>query len=656
MSNFENGLPPSQNQIRLPNHLNPARISGILSRLTRIPSESYKNSIETYQTAPQPYQKTMSDIYNIAIVAHVDHGKTTLVNALLKSSDKFDAHKGLVERAMDSNDQEKERGITIYAKNAAITYQGKKLNIVDTPGHADFGSEVERVLRTVDAVILVVDAFEGPMPQTKFVLRKSLELGHKVLVVINKIDKPMARPDKVVDLTFDLFASLGATNEQLDFPYIYTMAKKGIAIKELDDEQKDIRPLIDFIFENVQPADSNLEVAFRMQPATLQYDNFLGRIAIGRVHEGVLKPNQTVTVIKGSGEKRPGKITKIFDFEGMDRCEVQEAKSGDIVAVSGLPEIYVGETITTDPEAQALPAIKVDPPALAIKFIVNDSPFAGREGEFVTNRHLKERLEKELETNVGLKIEPIEGSDAIKVYGRGEMHIAVLIETMRREGFELQISQPEVIMREIDGEKQEPIESAVINVPDEISGSVIKALGRRKGIMKNMKSENGNTLLEFDVPTRGLLGFRSVFLLLTRGEGTFYHSFDHYAPYAGKIEKRTVGSMISGEGGSTMAYSLWKLQERGPLFVGPATEVYEGMIIGEHNQGTDLVVNPTKNKKLTNVRSSGADDALNLTPITPVSLESAIEYIKKDEYAEITPTRVRLRKKFLNENDRKRAR
>ena len=595
------------------------------------------------------------EIYNVAIVAHVDHGKTTLVDALLKASDTFDTHKGLAERAMDSNDQEKERGITIYAKNAAITYKGKKINIVDTPGHADFGSEVERVLRTVDAVILVVDAYEGPMPQTKFVLRKSLELGHKVLVVVNKIDKPMARPEEVVNLTFDLFANLGATNEQLDFPYIYAIAKKGIAIKDLNDEQKDITPLIEFIFENVKPAESNTDAPFRMQPATLQYDNFVGRIAIGRVYEGILKSNQSVTVVKPDGEKYSGKVTKIFGFEGMERYEMKEAVAGDLVAVAGLPEIYVGETIASDENAEPLPAIKVDPPALAVEFMVNDSPFAGREGKYVTGRHLKDRLEKELETNVGLKIAPVAGSDAIKVYGRGEMHIAVLIETMRREGYEMQISQPEVIMQEIDGQKQEPVEAAVINIPDAMAGSVIEALGKRKGIMKNMKSENGNTMMEFEVPTRGLLGFRSTFLLLTRGEGTLYHSFDHYAPYFGKIEKRTVGSMISEQNGSTMAYSLWKLQERGPLFIGPATEVYEGMIIGEHNQGTDIAVNPIKNKALTNIRSSSSDEALSLTPIVPVTLESAIEYIKEDEYAEITPTQVRLRKKFLSKNDRKRA-
>ncbi len=595
------------------------------------------------------------DIYNVAIVAHVDHGKTTLVDALLKASDTFNRHKGINERAMDMHDQEKERGITIYAKNAAITYKGRKINIVDTPGHADFGSEVERVLGTVDAVILVVDAYEGPMPQTKFVLRKSLEMGHKVLLVVNKIDKPMARPDEVVDLTFDLFSTLGASDEQLDFPYLYAIAKDGVAILNLDDDKKDITPLIEFIFEHVKPADQNKDAIFRMQPATLQYDNFLGRIAIGRVYEGSLKTNDSVTVIQKGNKTYKAKITKIFAFEGMEKHEINEAYAGDIVAIAGLPEIYVGETITTDPSAEALPAISVDPPALAIEFMVNNSPFAGKEGDFVTTRHLKDRLEKELETNVGLKVEPVLNSDSFKVYGRGEMHIAVLIETMRREGFELQISQPEVIMQEINGVLQEPMELAVINVPDEMSGAVIEAISKRKGIMQNMKSENGNTMLEFIVPTRGLLGFRGLFLLLTRGEGTLYHSFDHYAPFIGKIEKRSVGSLISGETGIAMAYSLWKLQERGPLFIEAATEVYEGMIIGEHNQGTDLTVNPLKNKQLTNVRASGSDEALNLTPIRKMTLEKAIEYIKDDEYVEITPKNIRIRKKLLKEHERKRA-
>ncbi len=594
------------------------------------------------------------DIRNIAIVAHVDHGKTTLVDALLKASEDFDSRKGLEERAMDSNDQEKERGITIYAKNASITYRGAKLNIVDTPGHADFGSEVERVLRTVDAVVLLVDAYDGPMPQTKFVLRKSLELGHKVLVVINKIDKPMARPDKVVDITFDLFGSLGASDKQLDFPYMYTIAKQGVAVRDLNDEKKDIRPLLDFIYEHVQPAKKDISAPFRMQPATLGYDNFLGRMAIGRVYEGSIKVNDNVVIINADGVERKGKISQLYSFRGIDRTETKEAIAGDIVAIAGIPDIYVGETITSVSGLEALPAIKVDEPAMAIEFMVNDSPFAGSEGKMVTSRHVRERLEKELETNVGLRIE-FGGEDQMKVYGRGEMHIAVLIETMRREGFELQISQPEVIMKEINGEKYEPIESAVINVPDEMTGTVIEAMGKRKGMMTNMTSENGNTLIEMDVPTRGLLGFRSEFLVMTRGEGSLYHSFNRFEPYMGHIKKRTVGSIISGETGSTMAYSLWKLQERGTLFVKPATEVYEGMVIGEANQENDMVVNPLKNKKLTNVRASGSDEALTLTPIVPMTLEKAIEYIGPDEYAEITPKSVRLRKKYLKELERKRA-
>ncbi|MBN2086825.1 translational GTPase TypA [Candidatus Peregrinibacteria bacterium] len=593
------------------------------------------------------------EIRNIAIVAHVDHGKTTLVDALLKASSSFDLHKGLAERAMDSNDQEKERGITIYAKNASIIHNGAKLNIVDTPGHADFGSEVERVLKTVDAVILVVDAFEGPMPQTKFVLRKSLELGHKVLVVVNKIDKPMARPDEVINLTFDLFGSLGASNEQLDFPYIYAIARDGIAIKELTDEKKDIEPLLDFIYEHVPVAKGNKEAPFKMQPSNLAYDNFLGRLGVGRVFEGTVKMNDAVTIISADGKKRKGKISKLFNYIGMERKEVTEAVAGDIVAIAGIDDIYVGETITTDDNCEPLPAIKVDEPALAIEFMVNDSPFAGREGKLVTGRHIRERLEKELETNVGLRID-FEDGDHMKVYGRGEMHIAVLIETMRREGFELQISQPEVIMKEINGVKHEPIEAAVVNVPDKMAGSVIEAMGKRKGIMTNMRSENGNTLIEIDIPTRGLLGFRSEFIVMTKGEGSLYHSFDRFEPHMGVIEKRTVGSMISGETGSTMAYSLWKLQERGPLFVKPATEIYEGMVIGEANHGQDLIVNALKNKQLTNVRSSGNDEALNLTPVVKMTLEKAIEYIGPDEYAEITPKNVRLRKKYLTELERKR--
>lgn len=594
------------------------------------------------------------EIRNIAIVAHVDHGKTTLVDALLKAGGAFHEREEIAERVMDSNDQEKERGITIYAKNASITYNDTKINIVDTPGHADFGSEVERVLRTVDATILLVDAYEGPMPQTKFVLRKSLELGKKVLVVVNKIDKPESRPDYVIDKTFDLFSDLGATDEQLDFPYLYTIAKDGVAIKELDDEKKDISPLLDFIIEHVKPVEQKNDADFIMQPATLDYDDFVGRIAVGRVFSGTVKPNTSITVVKPDGEKRRSKITKVFSFEGLRRVEKDMIESGDIVALAGIDDISVGETISTDAAIDPLPAIEIDPPALAMDFMVNNSPFAGREGELVTSRQIRARLEKELETNVGLQIEF--SDDAFKVYGRGEMHLAVLLESMRREGFELQVSQPQVIMREENGEKQEPFEQVVINVPDEISGKVIEALGKRKGQMKNMASENNNTLLEFEIPTRGLLGFRSQFIIMTKGEGTMYHSFSHYDSFVGEIEKRAVGSMISEQTGKATGYSLWKLQERGPLFIGAGTEVYEGMIIGEHNQGSDIAVNPIKEKKLTNVRASGSDDAIVLTPPIEMTLEKALEYIAADEYVEITPQNVRIRKKFLTEVERKRNR
>ena len=594
------------------------------------------------------------EIRNIAIIAHVDHGKTTLVDAMLKAGGAFDSHENVGTCVMDTDDQEKERGITIYAKNAAINYKGTKINIVDTPGHADFGSEVERVLRTVDATVLLVDAYEGPMPQTKFVLSKSLELGLPVLVVINKIDKPAARPDAVVDLTFDLFSKLGATDEQMDFPYIYTIAREGIAINNLDDEKKDIIPLLDFILKNVKPAKMDTEKDFRMQPATLAYDNFLGRMAVGRVYEGKVKAGQSVTILNSAGEKRNAKLSKVYTFHGMKKVEVKEVTAGDIVAIAGISDIYVGETITNNPSVEPLPAIRVDPPALAMDFMVNTSPFAGREGKQLTSRNIRERLLKELETNVGLKVEMTGNTDTFKVYGRGEMHLSVLIENMRREGFELQVSQPQVVLQEIDGVSCEPIENVVVNVPPEMSGKIIEVLSVRKGKMQNMSNENGNTIMEFEIPTRGLLGFRSSFVVLTKGEGTLYHSFSHFAPHCGKIEKRIVGSMICGTSGITTAFSLWNLQERGPIFIHPVTEVYEGMIIGEHNQGTDLVVNPVKPKKLSNVRSSGADEAINLTPPIQVELEKALEYIQDDEYVEVTPTSIRLRKKHLSDIDRRR--
>lgn len=598
----------------------------------------------------------MTEIRNIAIIAHVDHGKTTLVDELLKVGAGLSAHEELEERAMDSNDQEKERGITIYAKNASITYKGTKINIVDTPGHADFGSEVERILRTVDVTFLLVDAYEGPMPQTKFVLQKSLELGKKVCVIINKIDKPSSRPEWVVDQVFDLFAKLKATDEQLDFPYMYTIARDGIAVREVADKHEGITPLLDFIIEEVPPTAQNVDGDFRMQPATLAYDNFLGRIAVGRVAEGSAKVNQSMTILTPTGAKRTGKISKLFTFKGMNRVEVPEVFAGDIIAIAGIADIFVGETITDNEAVEPLPAIRVDPPSLAMYFMVNDSPFAGKEGKFVTSRQIRDRLEKELETNVGLKIEFSENADKIKVLGRGEMHLAVLIETMRREGFELQVSQPEVVFQEIDGVVCEPIENVVINIPDENSGKIIELMSQRKGEMKNMTSENGTTTIEFDIPARGLLGIRSNFIILTKGEGTLFNSFSHFAKHVGPIEKRQVGSLISGEQGTTTAFSLWKLQERGAIFIHPVTEVYEGMIIGEHNQGSDLTVNPIKGKQLTNVRSSGADDAINLIPPQEVTLEKSLEYIKDDEYVEVTPTKIRLRKKYLKEVDRKRNR
>lgn len=493
------------------------------------------------------------------------------------------------------------------------------------------------------------------MPQTKFVLQKSLQQGKKVLVLVNKIDKPASRPDWVIDQLFDLFVQLGADDEQLDFPYMYAIARDGIAVRELTDEHTDITPLLDFLLEHVPPAPRDVAAEFRMQPATLGYDDYLGRIAIGRVTEGTLKVNQAVTVLTPTGEARPGKIAKLFTFAGMKRVPVETVSAGDIVAVAGIADIFVGETIASSPDAQPLPAIEVSPPSLSINVLVNDSPFAGREGKYVTSRQIRDRLEKELETNVGLQIDFETGSgDVIKVMGRGEMHLAVLIETMRREGFELQVSQPEVVLTEVDGQTHEPIEAVVANVPDEINGKVIELLSFRKGQMTNMVSERGITTLEFDVPARGLLGIRSQFIILTKGEGTLYSSFARTAPHCGAIEKRTVGSLISGETGTATGYSLWKLQERGPLFIHPATEVYEGMIIGEHNQGTDLTVNPIKGKQLTNVRSSGADDAINLTPPQEVTLERALEYIKDDEYIEVTPESVRLRKKFLTEVERKR--
>jgi GTP-binding protein len=594
---------------------------------------------------------------NIAIIAHVDHGKTTLVDALLKQSGTFRENEEVGTTIMDSNDQERERGITIYAKNTAVYYKDVKINIVDTPGHADFGSEVERVLRMVDSVCLVVDAYEGPMPQTKFVLKKALELGLKPLVIINKIDKPTAQPEAVIDMLFDLFVQLGATDEQLDITdgrIVYTIAREGIAKMNMTDANIDISPLFEAILSQVAQAENDTTKPFRMQIANLAYDNYVGRMGIGRVYEGTVKVGQTVTIIGNDGIRRTGKISKVYTSLGLKKIEVNEWEAGDIITIAGIPDIYVGETVCGDPEGVPMPPITVDEPTLTMEFLVNDSPFAGKEGKFVTSRQIRDRLEKETEMNVGLKID-FEGSDgnSYKVSGRGELHLSVLVETMRREGFELQVGCPQVIFHMVDGKKHEPIENVVMWVPEDCSGSIFERIGKRKWVCKNMNTVNGVTNMEFEVPTRGLLGFRSRFVIETKGEGIMYSSFDHYEEYKGPIEKRDVGSMISGCGGAAMAFSLFNLQERGPILIEPTTEVYEGMIIGEHLKGSDLVVNPTKNKQLTNMRASGTDEAIRLTPIRKMTLEDCLDYVGDDEYVEVTPISLRLRKKWLTEGDRK---
>ena len=593
---------------------------------------------------------------NIAIIAHVDHGKTTLVDELLKATDDFDERVGIEERAMDSNAQEQERGITIYSKNTSIRYKGNKINIVDTPGHADFGSEVERVLRTVDSVCLVVDAYEGPMPQTKFVLKKSLELGLHPIIVINKMDKPSARADWVVDQLFDLFVQLGGSDEQLEnlSNPVYAIARDGIAWTGDVEARDSITPLLDYVMEQVPEAKNDAAAPLKMQIANLGYDNFLGRLGIGRIYEGTVKQGQDVWVVANDGAKRKGKISEILTNEGLEKVKVKEAVAGDIVTIAGIPDIFVGETVAQDENVEALPPITIDEPTLKMEFLVNNSPFAGKEGKFVTSRQIRDRLEKELETNVGLKID-FDAGENYEVSGRWELHLSVLIETMRREGFELQVWAPVVIMQEdADGKKMEPIERVTISVPSESAGSVIAELGKRKGEMTNMFDENGITNLEFLVPTRGLLWFKSEFTTMTKGEGLLSSWFEEYVPYKGTIEKRARGSMISMENGNSMAYSLFNLQERGTIFIKPQTTLYEGMIIGESSKDQDLTVNATKNKKLTNVRASGTDEALKLTPPKIMSLEEAIDYISSDEYVEITPENIRLRKKWLKEGERKR--
>ncbi|PIP33823.1 translational GTPase TypA [Candidatus Falkowbacteria bacterium CG_4_10_14_0_2_um_filter_48_10] len=591
------------------------------------------------------------EIRNIAIIAHVDHGKTTLTDGLLRQTGMAAA--GV---SMDSNDLEQERGITIYSKNASLFYQGTKINLVDTPGHADFGSEVERVLRSIDSVVLVVDAQEGPMPQTKFVLKKSLELGFKPIVVINKIDKAAARPDEVKEMVYELFLDLGASDEQLDFTVLYAVARDGWAKKNLNDPDKDFSPLLNTIIQEVAPAGGEPKdrLPLLVQPFNLAYDNFLGRLAVSRVYQGIARPGAAVFVRNQTGELKRGKITKIFTFAGLERQETDAAPAGDIVLIAGLPDIFIGDTISANPEQPALPAIKIDEPTITLNFLVNNSPLAGHDGRFVTNRQLKERLQKELEVNVGLKID-FSQSDRYLVAGRGEMHIAILLENMRREGYELQVSQPNVIFKEIDGCRYEPFEEVTIIVPEKMSGTVIEKLSRRRGRMQEFKPDGGQVKIIFSIPTRGLFGYRNEFMIDTRGEGIIYSRVTGFEPFAGEISRYETGSMASQASGKALGFSLYNLQERGALYIGANTEVYEGMVIGNVAKGNDLVVNPIKGKHLTNMRASGSDEAIRLTPPLELSLERGLEIMKDDEYLEITPKNIRLRKIFLTENDRIRS-
>jgi len=591
------------------------------------------------------------EIRNIAIIAHVDHGKTTLTDAIMNQCGHGD------EGSMDSNALEQERGITIYAKNTSVNYKGTKINIVDTPGHADFGSEVERVLRSIDAVVLVVDAQEGPMPQTRFVLKKALELDLQPIVVINKIDKKAANPMRVHDEVLELFIELGAHDSQIDFPTVYAIGRDGTAKLNMADEMKDLTPLLDTILKYVKPANNimvnSAEDSLKAQVFNLGYDNFLGRLAVCRIYEGTIKNGQTVFIKQEGSDTVTGKITKLFTFEGKNRVEIQEASTGDIVMVAGIPTIYIGDTILDNEENQALPAIKIDEPTISLNFLVNNSPFAGKEGKFVTGRQIRERLEKELEVNVGLKVD-FSAGEYFKVYGRGELHIAILLEYMRREGYELQVSQPQVIEKDIDGVRSEPYEEVTIDIPEEYSGIVIEKLGKRKAIMTEMKTKEKLTRMVFEMPTRGLLGYRNAFVIDTRGEGIIASRFVSFKPYAGEIEKRETGSMVSMVSGKSLGFSLWNLQDRGRLYISPAMEIYEGMVIGDTAKGDDMDVNPTKGKQLTNMRSSGSDEALMLVPPYVLSIERGLELMRDDEYLEITPLNIRLRKKYLTAIDRAR--
>ncbi|KKU52302.1 MAG: GTP-binding protein TypA [Candidatus Ryanbacteria bacterium RIFCSPHIGHO2_12_FULL_47_12b] len=590
------------------------------------------------------------EIRNIAIIAHVDHGKTTLTDAIMRQTGMFEDN-----MSMDINALEQERGITIYAKNTATFYKGTKINIVDTPGHADFGSEVERVLRSIDSVVLVVDAQEGPMPQTRFVLKKSLELGFRPIVVINKIDKPAADPERTEEQVLELFLELGASDQQTDFTVVYAVGKDGVAMRTLDGEHRDISPLLDIILEQVPCAENNRDIPLRAQPFNLGYDNFLGRLAVARIYEGVLHAGDTVQILTPNGNAREGKINKLFTFRGVAREEVREADAGDIVMIAGLADVFIGETICIDKNQKPLPAIEIDEPTITLNFLVNNSPFAGREGKFLTSRQIRERLMRELEVNVGLKVDFSE-PDRFKIFGRGELHVAILLENMRREGYEIQVSQPRVIIKEIDGQKKEPYEEVTIDVPSEFQGAVIEKLGKRRAILKDMRSHNGTVRLIFEGPTRGFLGYRGQFLVDTKGKGICASRVLGFRPYAGEIEKRALGSMTSMISGKTLAYALANLQERGALYIGPGVEVYEGMVIGGTSKGDELRVNPVKGKQLTNMRAAGSDENIYLAPPFAITIENGLEIIREDEYLEITPASTRIRKQYLTEADRSRAR
>jgi GTP-binding protein len=592
--------------------------------------------------------KHIMEIRNIAIIAHVDHGKTTLTDALMRQTGMIDDSS---TQTMDSNQIEQERGITIYAKNTSVNYKGTKINILDTPGHADFGSEVERVLKAVDSVLLLVDAQEGPMPQTRFVLKKSLELGHEPIIILNKIDKPASDPKRVLDEILELFIELGAEDHQLNFPVLYAIGRDGVAMKELTDERKDLMPLLDTVLEHVPIASVDADKPFQAQTFNLGYDNFLGRLSVARVYQGVVKDSDTLLVQVPDGVERKFKITKLFTFNGVQKQEAKEVSAGDICMIAGITDGFIGDTLRTDPTTPLRPGIAVDEPTISLSFLVNDSPFAGREGKFVTSRQIRERLEKELEVNVGLKVD-FNNNEFFTVYGRGELHIAVLLEQMRREGYELQVSEPQVIIKEENGKKLEPYEEATIDVPSEFAGAVIEKLTRRRGLVTSMTERHGVTRILVEIPTRGLLGYRSQFIIETKGEGILSSRYLKFDAYAGEIKRREVGSMTSMVPGKALSFSLGNLQDRGVLYIEHGDDIYEGMVVGNVTKGEEMVVNPTKGKQLTNMRASGTDETIYLKPAYTMTIERGLEIMASDEYLEITPKSVRLRKKILSESIR----